>query len=559
MIKQFLTVVGILASQTMFARQEPLSVSDSIAVKNYFFAGLSNRLLENYSAAWSNFQQILQLEPNNDAAWYELANLQIRQKQLLDAEISIKKAINRKPANPWYWRMLSDIYKLSGNSQGWLTSLDRLIELEPQQDIWRIDRINILLILNKLVEAEQELKQYEQQFGKTKSSEQAASHLLTLKNPKQPNPMMEQGEKVENYLLLSTQLLAQHKAADALKVLEKAKERRLDNYKLDLAFADVYQALNRMGDAFAALENAFKHPQMPVEDKITLLASLEAKISAVDKLHQVLLLANQLAEQQPQDDRVALLRANILFKLGDYNQARNSYLQTIKLSEQNYQAWEKLLYLELMTNRFAEAVKLGDTALSYYPNQAVLYYYRAFALHRNNQIAEAAFELNNALQLVADDDKLKSMVLALQAEVFIDQGKLSEAESVFDQSVALYPNNYLAQSSYAYYLALKNRNLDKAAKMAAEAARHLPNNTGVLDAFAFVLFRQGQYAEALKVMEKALQNKTVENSVYLEHYGDILYMNGRKEQALQVWKKAQDMGGDNEKLKRKINEKKYIK
>lgn len=559
MIKQFLTVVGILASQTMFARQEPLSVSDSIAVKNYFFAGLSNRLLENYSAAWSNFQQLLQLDPNNDAAWYELANLQIRQKQLLDAEISIKKAINRKPANPWYWRMLSDIYKLSGNSQGWLTSLDRLIELEPQQDIWRIDRINILLILNKLVEAEQELKQYEQQFGKTKSSEQAASHLLTLKNPKQPNPMMEQGEKVENYLLLSTQLLAQHKAADALKVLEKAKEHRLDNYKLDLAFADVYQALNRMGDAFAALENAFKHPQMPVEDKITLLASLEAKTSAVDKLHQVLLLANQLAEQQPQDDRVALLRANILFKLGDYNQARNSYLQTIKLSEQNYQAWEKLLYLELMTNRFAEAVKLGDSALSYYPNQAVLYYYRAFALHRNNQIAEAAFELNNALQLVADDDKLKSMVLALQAEVFIDQGKLSEAESVFDQSVALYPNNYLAQSSYAYYLALKNRNLDKAAKMAAQAARHLPNNIGVLDAFAFVLFRQGQYAEALKVMEKALQNKTVENSVYLEHYGDILYMNGRKEQALQVWKKAQDMGGDSEKLKRKINEKKYIK
>ncbi|RZK33290.1 MAG: tetratricopeptide repeat protein, partial [Pedobacter sp.] len=198
-------------------------------------------------------------------------------------------------------------------------------------------------------------------------------------------------------------------------------------------------------------------------------------------------------------------------------------------------------------------------ALSIYPNQAILYYYRAFALHRNGQNAEAGLEIKSALLLDGDDNNLKAMIFALQAEVLIDQEKLKEADVAFDKAISLAPDNYLTLSNYAYYLALRNQNLAKAETLAAKAAMALPKNTSVLDTYAIVLFKLGKYDLALSWIEKALQNNEASNPVYLEHYGDILFSKGEKEKAVVQWQKAKQAGNDSEKLNKKINEKKYIK
>ncbi|RZK52086.1 MAG: tetratricopeptide repeat protein, partial [Pedobacter sp.] len=198
-------------------------------------------------------------------------------------------------------------------------------------------------------------------------------------------------------------------------------------------------------------------------------------------------------------------------------------------------------------------------ALSIYPNQAILYYYRAFALHRNGQNAEAGLEIKSALLLDGDDNNLKAMIFALQAEVLIDQEKLKEADVAFDKAISLAPDNYLTLSNYAYYLALRNQNLAKAETLAAKAAMALPKNASVLDTYAIVLFKLGKYDLALSWIEKALQNNEASNPVYLEHYGDILFSKGEKEKAVVQWQKAKQAGNDSEKLNKKINEKKYIK
>lgn len=209
--------------------------------------------------------------------------------------------------------------------------------------------------------------------------------------------------------------------------------------------------------------------------------------------------------------------------------------------------------------QYNEAIKTGEEALSIYPNQAILYYYRAFALHRNGQNAEAGIEIKSALQLDGDDKNLKAMIFALQAEVLIDQQKLKEADVAFDKAIELAPDNYLTLSNYAYYLALRNQNPVKAETLAAKAATALPKNTSVADTYALVLLKLGKYDLALTWIQKALPNNEASNPVYLEHYGDILFLKGDKEGALLQWQKAKQAGNDTDKLNKKINEKKYIK
>ncbi|RZL28533.1 MAG: tetratricopeptide repeat protein, partial [Pedobacter sp.] len=268
----------------------------------------------------------------------------------------------------------------------------------------------------------------------------------------------------------------------------------------------------------------------------------------------------QLALQMhPDDQKMLILYGDVLYQQGNFKAAKEQYQAILKKDEQTYIAWEKILGIQTLMGNYADAIKTGDEALAIYPNQAILYYYKAFALHRNGQNAEAGLEIKSALQLDGDDNNLKALILALQAEVFIDQQKLKEADLAFDKAVTLAPDNYLTLSNYAYYLALRNQDLAKAESLVAKAAKALPKNASIADTYAIVLFKQSKYTEALVYIEKALQNNEASNPVYLEHYGDILFQKGDTEMALIQWQKAKQAGNDSEKLKRKINEKKYIK
>jgi tetratricopeptide (TPR) repeat protein len=271
------------------------------------------------------------------------------------------------------------------------------------------------------------------------------------------------------------------------------------------------------------------------------------------ELAQIALKAN------PNEAKLLILYGDVLYQQGNLLNAKEQYQAALKISEQLYPAWEKLLAMQTLSGQYNEAIKTGEDALSIYPNQAILYYYRAFALHRNGQNAEAGIEIKSALLLDGDDTKLKAMIFALQAEVLIDQQKLKEADLAFDKSIALEPNNYLTLSNYAYYLALRNHNLSKAEMLASKAATALPKNASIVDTYAFVLFKLEKYELAKTLIQQALQNNEALNPVYLEHYGDILFAKGEKEAAVIQWQKAKQAGNNSEKLTKKINEKKYIK
>ena len=371
--------------------------------------------------------------------------------------------------------------------------------------------------------------------------------------------MKENPTDVKNHLYLSGVLLDQNKKEEALFLLQKAKVLEPDNFEVDLAMADVFQAQNKNDLAIASLQMAFKNDAMPVDGKVDIISKMLPKFKNKAIVKDATDLAEVAIITHPNNAKLMLVYGDVLYQQGNLNGAITQYLNTLKSSPQMYIAWEKVLGVQTLIGRFNEAIKTGEEALSIYPNQAILYYYLAFALHRNGQNAEANLELKSALMLDSEDKNLKAMIFALQAEVLIDQQKFKEADLAFDKAIALTPDNYLTLSNYAYYLALRNHNLSKAEMLAAKSETALPTNASIADTYALVLFKLGKYEQALSWIQKALENNEALNPVYLEHYGDILFMKGEVSQALVQWQKAKDVGNNAEKLKQKINEKKYIK
>ncbi|RWU05494.1 tetratricopeptide repeat protein [Pedobacter chitinilyticus] len=561
-MKKFLLIALTVACHHMtWAQQNTVAVKDSNAIKELFFAGLKDKLNENYVGASNNFSKVLVIDPNNDAAYFELANMQIRQNKLLDAEVSIKKALAAQPNNVWYLKLQTEVYKRNGNMDALVQTFDKLIQLESETESFHFDRANALYIAGKIEESQKAYDLLEQKFGVSKASTAAKKRFKTqaaastdLNKLISDNP-----DDVKNYLDLSGVLLEKNQNNEALATLMKAKTLAPDNYEVNLALADVYHSLKKTDEALAALKAAFESPEMPLPLKLKILSQMLSRFNNPQVAKSAAQLGAITLEDHKDDPKVKVLYGDILYQQGNLQGAKEQYSGAVKISEQLYIGWEKLLGVQTLMGNYEEAVKTGEDALSIYPNQAILYYYRAFALHRNGQNAEAGFELKNALQLEPEDVNLKAMILALQAEVLIDQGKLKEADAAFDKAVALAPNNYLTLSNYAYYLALRNHDLPKAEKLASKAALAMPQNSSILDTYAIVLLKLNKLDDALKYIEKALQNNEGGNPVYLEHYGDILFLKGDKENALAQWQKAKVAGNQSEKLNRKINEKKYIK
>lgn len=561
--KIFFTAILMGACFSIKAQQLPVAVKDSNAIKELFFAGLKEKLTENYVNASNSFSKILIIDPTNSAAHFEIANINLRQNKLLDAEVSIKKALAVQPSNVWYLKLQSEIYKRSGNMDALVQVFDQLIKLDPETESYYFDRANALYISGKVDESKKAYDLLEGKFGVTKSSTAAKQRFKNPGEVSNGNELQklikDNPNDLKNYLDLSGTLLEKNQNEEALAVLLKAKNLEADNYEVNLALADVYHALKKPTEAFASLKTSFSNPEMPLPSKVKILSQLLLRFNKPEVVKNATELGLMVLNEYKGDAKVVVLYGDILYQQGNLSGAKEQYLTAIKLSEQLYIAWEKVLGVQTLMGSYAEAIKTGEEALTIYPNQAILYYYRAFALHRNGQNAEAGFELKNALQLEPEDANLKAMILALQAEVLIDQGKLKEADAAFDKAVVLAPNNYLTMSNYAYYLALRNHDLPKAEQLAAKAASALPQNSSILDTYAIVLFKLNRVDDALTYIQKALQNNEAGNPVYLEHYGDILSLKGDKENAVIQWQKAKNAGNQSEKLNRKINEKKYIK
>lgn len=480
-MNRIVVLCGILFLTLPSAAQRlPVSARDSIRIKQLFFAGLSDKLKENYVKSNENFTKITAIDAGNSAAWYEIALLNFRQNKMPEAETAIATAVNIDKNNPWYWKLMAELYKSTGSMDRLIPVFDQLIRLAPDQQSYQFDRANAIAISGRKEEALVAYALVEKKFGPSEALTRARQRITA-------------GPQV---------IVAPVNATEAM------------------AAATLFLSQKKFMAASKVLEN--------------------------------------IASTHQDDPLFLALYGDVLYETGNLPAALEHYKKALKLTDQLYGVWEKVLNISILMGQYKQMIGYGEAALAVYPNQAILYYYMAFALHREDQNKEALTHIKSAMMLDGENKELQALISALQAEILIDQGKVAAADQAFEKAVGLDPQNFLIMNNYAYYLALRNENLDKAEALIAVAAKALPRDASVADTYALILLKKGKYELAKTWIEKSLQNNEAENSVYLEHYGDILFNTGSPDQALVQWKKSWDAGNDSPLLKRKINEKKYL-
>jgi Tfp pilus assembly protein PilF len=138
------------------------------------------------------------------------------------------------------------------------------------------------------------------------------------------------------------------------------------------------------------------------------------------------------------------------------------------------------------------------------------------------------------------------------AMIYDSQGKSDSSDQAYERVLQIDPRNMFACNNYAYALAIRGKDLERARDLSWTAVQQNPQNAAYLDTYAWVLFQLGELDRALKYIEKAIELGG--NATHYEHLGDILERSGDLDGAVRAWTTALEKDAERTYLRSKIDQ-----
>ena len=541
---------------------------DSDAVENLFFSALREKTIDNNAQAAQLFDKILVLDPKNDAALYELASIRRKENKLAEAQPLLERAVAIKPDNEWYWSSLAEIYE-KGNEIDKLDNVfTQLIRLNPDRTDYYFDKAKAYVIQKRYDDALKVYDQIEQVAGNSDDLILARQKIYLQQGKLDKaaaglEQMIASNPTQIKYYLLLAEIYTNNNANDkAFKVLQQAKTVAPGNALVHLGLADVYRGKKDIDASFAELKIAFANPDLNIDQKIRIMLGYFPKFSEAKAkagaLASALQLCKIIVDTHPNEAKAYALYGDMLVQSEKYPEAREAYTKSVALNAQIYETRDQLVRLDLAANDLDAAIRDGEAALTFFPNQSWMNFFVGSAYLQKKDYKKAVGYLKNAVSLEFQDKNLLSQGFSQLGDCYHAMQDNKASDDAYDKALSYMPDNKYTLNNYAYYLSLRGEQLAKAAAMAKHANELEADNASFEDTYAWILFKQKNYQDAKVWMEKAQAHNKNKSAVQTEHYGDILFYLGNADGAVQYWKKAKEYGATSPVLDRKINEKKYL-
>ena len=326
------------------------------------------------------------------------------------------------------------------------------------------------------------------------------------------------------------------------------------NGKIHLTLANYYRDKNNNNKSYDELRLAFSSSQLSLEVKISILASYFPLLTTNDTLKkQAYELCLIMINIHPLSPQVYAIYADLLFSDKKKNQAKEFYKKTLKIDKNFKDVWTQLLFIDVEQNNFDSLLLYSFDALNLFPTDPLYYYFYAISNLRINQPIIAFKYLEIGIEYVYDNPPLLKEFQISLAESSNSLQEYSYSDSIYEKVLSVDPDNILVLNNFSYYLSLRKEKLEKAKTMSYKCNKLEPNNGTYQDTYAWVLFCLGEYVEARLWVEKAIKNGSDTSFVVLEHYGDILFKLNLKQEAIVQWKKAFSINGKSQSLMKKIS------
>ncbi|WP_258105458.1 tetratricopeptide repeat protein [Marinoscillum sp. MHG1-6] len=536
--------------------EQQLSEEDQIKMEATLIEAEKQLVLDNYGKATELFQVVLDIDPDNAAANFKLAETLTKTGRMNDALAYATAALNLDRSNKYYYLLTAEIYKAQGDLETAADLYAEMIDKVPDTDSYLYDLAVLYQYLEKYDLALSTYKKADEKFGMNEMALREKQKIYLAKRDYQSliedwDQLIKENPDETDFTIELTQFLINQGMIDEA-------EKRLENVVIDQAQRNLLQSEIEMrrGNNETAMKlaaEAFESPTLNFEAKIQILNTYLEQAITPEQFESAIEMATSLGDTYEDKFEAQAYAGDVLYRMTAKQQAKYYYLRALKINPDNYSVWQNILNIESELNQYDSLVMHADEALEYFPNQAILYYFSGTG-HLILKDYKKSIQMLNAGTKYATEPGILTIFYGQLGDAYNSLKNKKKSYESYELALENNPTNDHVLNNYSYYLSLDKSDLEKALEMSTKLIQLVPDNPTYMDTHGWVLYTLGKYEEALGFLEKAA--KLDKNGTIIEHYGDVLYQLGREEEAVKQWEKASSLDDASENIEKKIAERK---
>jgi tetratricopeptide (TPR) repeat protein len=336
-----------------------------------------------------------------------------------------------------------------------------------------------------------------------------------------------------------------------IRSLERARDMDVENATITSDLIQVYIHAGQLPEAI----DACRHYQVIAGGSAStehVWASLLQGVfedSLVANLHvrEVQLLLDESMRTYPTSATIHFLVGGVGLRIGDLPRANAAFHHASMITGGNADLVLQIGVLYMREDRVQEAMRFLIDRQPQFPDDPRFLIVIGDAMWSSDRLQDAAVYYRSALEL----DPLLPDTWAQLGMVYDILEEADSSDSAYERAIALDPMNISANNNYAYSLAVRGQQIDRARQMAWTALQQNPENPAYLDTYAWVLFKSGELEKAEKYIERAVRRGG--NATHYEHWGDILEAQGQFDSAVRAWREALDRDPSRTSIRTKID------
>lgn len=536
----------------------------SLTREALFINAMQSKVLGNYNEAVFRFNSLLKEEPGNHAAHFQLAQLYFYQNQLDKAEAANQTALKLNPNDEWYYIFLGQIKAERGDLNGAADVYKQLVKLKPEETELFYDWAMLLEEAGRTDEALEVYEQLEKRLGF--HEEIFVQKLPLYQSTNQSDKAIKDVQKLiqadsgqfryYGYLGDLYEQNGEHDKAIAAfqKILLMDPGNILGYYSISEIYAKKGDALNRR----KILLEAILSKEISSDDKIRIILPIIQVQMGADSTSEnkklIYDLLEVLEKAHPEAPEVLGVIAESYYTFGETEKAVSFLEAIVKDSSSTKETYIQLLSILSELERYEELLQYARTGGARFPEDPAFDFFTAFSAMLTKKYTDAQTAYQEGLQKQFSNEALRLQMLAGLGDVSSELKDFETADNSYEKALEIDPNNATVLNNYAYYLSVRNIELERAERMSRKSNLLEENNAAFQDTYAWIQYQKGAYSEALKWMEKAIISAADQPSAEMyDHYGDILFKLDRKADALKYWGKALDIDQTRQETAEKIS------
>ncbi len=582
-------MLALFVGQNTYA-QKFIEDQSQYLFDNVFHDAMRAKLKGDYQSAFDMLAYLAKQQPNNPVLLNELGNLLGETKDYVHAaELTLKAVEVDTTDNRVYIDNAIKYLTAAYQFDKVIPLYDKLLKLNPNDIDAKLQKYNALIDIERYEEALKEAEtiktedpeiKYEVEIRRVAIYAGQKKYKKALKIAKALDK--QRPNNARTIYLISHLNYLMGNIDEALALCDRA-TKCPEGDAFNFLLADMYRSQG-MDSLFAERTlKGFASPELNEGYKIQQVSQLLNDQNILTDANWVPFVTNvfsSLLQQYPANPDIVSLADSYYNIHKKHDVAYQLLTRFVENNPGTQYIWSNILaYLQIQytSQKTGDKKKVLDKILSYcarareeLPNEPTIALQHGIYLSESKQWTEAlassseayaAFDSNDPNVRAKNRDR-RLLALNVIASCYVELDSIPQAFMVYDQILAENPDDSQALNNYAYYLALRGQQLDKAERMSMRSLDLDALNTANLDTYAYILFREEKYQEAMFVMERCMeqiaQNGEECGSVNYDHYGDMLFKVGRVDEAIENWQKALNLNPGNKLIERKINEKTYI-